>query len=199
MSFKSYNIEGYKPYKKFTKNIKIEITDDADDSIDNDVEVYASCDIFELETFLLTFFVYNAFFKIFIWFVSFPPLGLIIFPLSIIMDGFSQSFIFSVLFTLYNGFMKGYYYRLDTFKKSGSLHYPEINIQVNWKQNRKFNFNAITYTADIYQRTPDWVYELYNDYNDVTYRTLIRWILMLYNNTKCYISMLYGIINNESS
>lgn len=189
-TYNQYNIKGYLPYKKYNKRvIEVEHNDDKQD-------YKIPYDVFELETFVLTFFLYNAFFNGLIWFLSFPPIGLLIYPLKIIMNGFTQACLFSLLFTAYVGFMKGYHYRKSLFETDQQLYHPEIHVKVMWKLELKY-VSVITYTPDLYEKMPEWAYELFNDYNDITYRTLFRWMQIIYYYLKDSLIALYVIIDRD--
>ena len=96
--------------------------------------------------------------------------------------------------------MKGYYKRNIDFDDNGGLYHPEIHIKVVWREEPKY-VSVITYTPDLYEKAPEWAYELYNDYNDITFRTLFRWAQFLYYGIKemlikCYDTIYKEIIEN---
>lgn len=188
--YTQYNIEGYLPYKKFETNIKI---DAESQGIDNNTKI--AYDIFELETFLLSFFIYQFFFKVFVWFASFTPFGFILYPLTIILDGYSQAMTFALLFTVYIGFMNGYYYGLEQYKKNSVIYHPEIYIKVMWRDEIRY-LSSMNFTPDIYNKTPQWAYEMYNDYNVLTYRTLIKWSYIGYSNAKSFWDYIHCTVLN---
>lgn len=176
--YTQYNIEGYLPYKKFETNIKI---DTESQGIDTNTKI--AYDIFEIETFLLCFFVYQFFFKVFVWFASFTPFGFVLYPFAIVLDGYSQALTFALMFTLYMGFMNGYYYRLERYKNDNAIFHPEIHIKFMWRDEVRYLTN-MSFTPDVYNNTPQWAYDLYNDYNAITYRTMIKWSYITYHNVR---------------
>jgi hypothetical protein len=162
----SHSVKGYVSYN-------IGNTLDSIVIVASDLNRYLpSVDQYHLSLVPVVFTVYLVLISLVKWLLSsIPVVNIILYPIIILLEIFDikiYALLVAIVYTTFDGFCKGYYYRENLIKNETKIFLPNIRMEIYWQQNLIYKTNGAYFLPHKYTQVPKWVFNTYGIINSMS-------------------------------